>query len=122
GEDERSRGVDQEIDDLRARADIGAVAPQRLPERADDYVHLAGQSGLGDGPTPARAQRARRVRLVDHQAAAVAAREVEQLGDRGDVAIHREDGVRDDQGALAARLAQPPGQVLEIGVTVDEAL
>ena len=121
-EDERPRGVDQQVDDLGARADVGAVAAERLAERADDHVHLAGEPGLGDRAAPARPERAGGVRLVDHQAAAVAARQLEQLGDRGDVAVHREDRVGDDQRRAIARLAQPPGQVLEVGVAVDEPL
>ena len=41
---------------------------------------------------------------------------------RGDVAVHREDAVGDDQRAAAARLAQPPGEVLDVAVAVDEGL
>ena len=80
------------------------------------------QPGGGDRAAPARAERAGGVRLVDHQPAAVVAGQPHQVLQRGDVAVHREDAVGDDQRAAAPRLAQPPGQVLDVAVAVDEGL
>ena len=51
----------------------------------------------------ARAEHAERVGLVDHQARAVAAAELGDLGQRRDVALHREDAVDDDEDAAAVR-------------------
>ena len=87
GEDERASGVDEQLDQLARRADVGAVAAQRLPERADDQVDLALEPGGGDRAAPSGAQGAGRVGLVDREQAAVALRELAQLGERGDVAV-----------------------------------
>ena len=53
---------------------------------------------------------------------AVAAREIHDLRERGDVAVHREDGVGDDQRAAALRVAQAPREVVDVGVAVHERL
>ena len=121
-EDEGAGGVEEEVDGLGAGADVGAVGAERLAERADDDVDLAAEAGGGDRAAPAGAERPGRVRLVDHQPAAVAAGQLEQLRQRRDVAVHREDAVGDDQRAAPAGLAQPPGEVLEVAVAVDEGL
>ena len=49
--------------------------------------------------------------------------ELDELGQRGDVAVHREDAVGDDQRAAALGLTgDPPGEVLDVAVVVDERL
>ena len=58
-EDERPRGVDQQLDDLGRGADVGAVAAERLAERADDDVDLAARARRRR-PRRARPGRARR--------------------------------------------------------------
>jgi hypothetical protein len=62
------------------------------------------------------------VGLVDRYAHAMAARELDDLGQRRDVAVHREDGVGDDQRAAPLGLAHAPRQVLDVRVAVDEGL
>jgi hypothetical protein len=52
----------------------------------------------------------------------VAPGQLRQLLDRGDVAVHREDAVGDDERAAPLRLPQAPGEVLEVRVPVDEDL
>ena len=52
-------------------------------------------------PAPRRAEHADAVRLVDHQPRAVALAELDDLGQRRDVALHREDAVDDDEDAAA---------------------
>jgi hypothetical protein len=52
----------------------------------------------------------------------MAARKLDKIGDRGDVALHRENRVGDDQRSAVVGLTQPPRQVLEVGVAIDEAL
>ena len=54
----------------RRPADVGAVAAQRLAERADDHVDLAGQTRGRDRAAAAGADAAGGVGLVDEQAAA----------------------------------------------------
>ncbi len=121
-EDERPGGVDEEVHQLTRAADVGAVAAERLAERADDHVDLVGESGRRDRAAPAGSDAAGGVGLVDQQAAAVAAGEVRELRQRGDVAVHREDAVGDDQRGASRRSPQPPLEVLGVGVPVDEGL
>ena len=96
-EDERSRRVHQEVDQLGRSADVGAVSAQSLPERPDDHVHLARQSRRGDRAASPGAETAGGVRLVDHEPAPMPARQVREIRERGHVAVHREDTVGDDQ-------------------------
>ena len=118
--DERPGGVDEQLDQLGRGAGVGAVAAERLAERADDHVDLAGEPGGGDRPASAGPERAGAVRLVDHQQAVVAAGELDELAQRRDVAVHREDAVGDDQPRVGAGLAQAPLEVLDVAVAVDE--
>ncbi len=60
--------------------------------------------------------------LVDHQPAAVVTGQPRQLPQRRQVAVHREDPVGDDQRGAPLGLAQPPGEVLDVAVAVDEGL
>jgi len=69
-----------------------------------------------------RPERPDAVGVVDHHARVVALRQLDDLSERRDVAVHREDAVGDDQRATVARLAQPPGEVLEVAVAVHEDL
>ncbi len=92
----------------RLGADIGAVGAERLAERADDQVDLAAEPGRGDRAAAARPERPGRVRLVDHQPAAVAAGQLGQACQRRDVAVHREDAVGDDQRPAALVPARGP--------------
>jgi hypothetical protein len=63
------------------------------------------------------------VRLVDDDAhAAVAARQLGDLLQRRDVAVHREDRLGDDERRARARLLQAPREVLDVVVRVDERL
>jgi hypothetical protein len=62
------------------------------------------------------------MRLVHHHPAIVAPGQPQHLLERSDVAVHGEDAVGDNQGATTLRLAQAPGQVLDVGVAVDEGL
>ena len=89
----------------------GAVAPESLAKRADGQVDLARKPGGGGRARAAGTKRASSVRLVDHQETAVAARQVEQLGERGNVPVHGEDASV-TMSPPAGFLAQAPGQVL----------
>ena len=86
-----------------------AVGAERLAERADDDVDLVLEAGLGDGAAAARARGSRSPcassTTTPH---AVAAGELDDLGERRDVAVHREDRVGDDQRAAARRPRAAP--------------
>ena len=85
----------------RVAADEGAVGAERLAQRADHHVDLALEPELGDEAAAGGADHPGGVGLVDHDARAVPARELDDAGQRGEVAVHREDGVRDDHGVAA---------------------
>jgi hypothetical protein len=121
-EDERAGGVDEEVDRCGAGAGVGAVGAERLAEGADDDVDLAAEAGRRDRSAPAGSDGARRVGLVDHQPAAVAPGQLLQAGDGGEVAVHREDAVADDQRPAPSRPLQAPGEVLEVTMAIDEGL
>ena len=123
-EDQRARRVDQVLDDLGARADVGAVGAEGLAERADDHVHLALQAGSGDRASASRPDVPGRVGLVDDKPRAVDLRELDDVGERGDVAVHREHRVGHDQpaGPWLAVAAQAPVEVLDVAVAVDDDL
>ena len=73
------------------------------------------------GAGAARAEHAERVGLVDHQPGAVTAAQLGDLGQRRDVALHREDAVDDDQdaaavaGGLLERVLEPVDPVVAEG-------
>ena len=60
------------------------------------------------------------MRLVDDEHGAVAAREADQLDQRGDIAVHREDAVGDDQLGAIAGLLEAVCEVLGVAVAIDE--
>ena len=121
-EDEGARGVEQVARHLVIAGDEGAVGAERLAQRPDDHVDLILEPGLGEGAAAAGAERARAVGVVDDRAQAVALGELDDLGQRGDVAVHREHAVGDDQGAPALGLADAPPEVLHVAVVIDEHL
>ena len=73
GVDQRAGAVDEVLRHRRVAAGEGAVGAERLAERADHHVHLALEPELGHEAAAARPDDAGRVRLVDHDAGAVAA-------------------------------------------------
>ena len=99
-----------------------AVGAERGRERADDDVDLALEAGGGDRAAPVRADRAEAVRLADHDAHVVAVGERDDLLQRGAVAVEREHAVGDDQRRAAVGVAQPPREVLDVAVVVEEGL
>ena len=56
--------------------------------------------------------------LVEHEQGIVAGREQAERVEVGAVAVHREDGVGDDERAPAFAARQQPVEVLEVGVPV----
>ena len=106
---QRARAAGQEAGGRRVAGDVGAVGAQRLAERADDHVDLVLEARLGDGAAAGRAQAADAVGLVDDEASAVAAGELDELLQRRDVAVGGEDRVGgDDAGAGRRRRPAAP--------------
>ena len=122
GEDERPGDVDEELHDLRARAHVSAVAAQSLAQRADDHVDLVLEPELGHGAASTRAEHAGGVSLVHEHAQTMALRELDDLGQWRHIAIHREHAVGDDHRAATLGALDPPAQVLDVTVLVDEHL
>ena len=89
--------VDQVLDHLRARAGVRAVGAERLAQRSDHDVDLALEARGGDSAAPVGADVARGMGLVDDDPRAVDLGELGDVRQRRDVAVHREDRVRDDQ-------------------------
>ena len=107
GEDVRAGPVDDEVDHVPGRRHETAQRAQRLGERADPHDHPARgpdrrrEVGAEDG-----------VGLIEDEQGVVAPAEVDELVEGGDVPIHGEDGVGDDDGghgATARPTAAPPG-------------
>ena len=89
-----------------------AITP---PHEASDFENVAIRRSTRSstpsssvGARAARAEDAERVRLVDHQARAVAVAELGDLGQRRHVALHREHAVDDHEhaAAVAGRLLE----------------
>jgi hypothetical protein len=62
------------------------------------------------------------VRLVDHHADVVAGGERDDVLQRRDVAVEREDRAGDDQRRAPVGVAQRPGEVLDVRVAVRDDL
>ena len=108
GEEERARLDAQVVDDLVRAGDEAAAGGERLRERAHPQVDAVLDPEQLGRPGPARAEHAGAVRLVDHQARAVRLAQLDDLGQRGDVALHREDAV-DDHEDRRRRRPSPAG-------------
>src|SRR6202035_888068 len=117
-----TRAIDEVARRLGIAACVGAVAAERLSERSDDYVDLALEACGGDAPAPSRAERAGRVRLVDEHPRVIAVRQLDDLYQWRDVAVHREHAVGHDQAAPARCLGETPFEMLRIEMVVDEGL
>ena len=78
------------------RRDVAAGrAAERLAERAGDHVDLAEHAEVLGDAAAGLAHHAGAVRVVDDDDGVVLARELEDVGQPRQVALHREDAVRD---------------------------
>lgn len=59
------------------------------------------------------------MRVVDEHRAPVPVRQIDQVGDRGDRAVHREHSVGDDEAMFGFALDEQTGQRLQVAVRVD---
>ncbi len=122
GVDEGPGRIEEELGDLAGRAHVGAVAAERLAERSHHHVHLPGKARRGHRAPAAGTKGPGSVGLVHHQHAPVAARQLVEIRERRDIAVHREDAVGDDQRGTRACAAQAPLEVLGVAVAVHEHL
>ena len=99
GEDERPRAVEQILNERRRSVDERAGRAERLAERADGDVDLTGSAGDARAAAAVRSDHADRVRVVDDGPRVAPSREIDELGDRREIAIHREESVRHDERA-----------------------
>ena len=106
GEELRPGALRQVVADRRrAGHEAAGRAAERLAERRGDDVDLADQAEMLGRAAAARAQHAGGVRVVHHQHGVVPAAELDQVGQRGDRALHREDAVGDHHARSAGRVA-----------------
>ena len=84
-------------------------------------VDLAEEAEVLDRSASRLAEDADAVRVVDDDDRVVLARELDDLGQLREVALHREDAVRDDQLARVARSGREPvAQRAHVRVRVDD--
>ena len=121
-EDEaRTAGAD-EIDRGGARGDVAADHAERLGERALDDIDLVERSVALGHAGAALAVHADRMHLVEVGEGAVAMREVADLADRRDVAVHRIDRFEgDDLGRRGIGRRQELLEMAEVVVPEDLA-
>ena len=117
GVDEGAGAVLHQLDHRRGGAEIAAIAADRLRQRSHLQRHVGGGAG-GEGRAAAAAEDPDAVGIVRHQPGVVFAREPAERGEGGEVAVHGEHAVGEDQGlAMAgAALVQQRPQVVEIVV------
>ena len=119
-EELRPRTLRKQVAHLRGRGDVPAGgAAQRLAERARQHVHLAEHAEVLDDTAAGLADHADAVRVVHEHDRVVRARQLEDVRQLGEVPLHREDAVREDQLPLTA-LARPQrvAQLAHVGVRV----
>ena len=119
GEDEAGAVRADQVDQPRRTRDVPAHRTDGLAERALDDVNLAFEALTRHDTSTLRPVHADGVHLVDERERVVALGDVGELGDRGDVAIHRVDRLeRHNTGARGVLIAQ---ELLEVrGVVVPE--
>ena len=100
-EHERPRLDAQKLDHVGRARDHAAARGQRLRERGHPQVDLVRDAEQLGSPGAAPAQNAEGVGLIDHQARAELAAELDDLGQRRHVALHREDSIDDHEYATA---------------------
>jgi hypothetical protein len=89
----------QPMDELRIAGDKATRCAESLRERADADMHAIGRGRLLNQAAAAMAKHARRVGLVDEQHCGMVAGQLSEAGQRRDRAVHREEGVGDDEPA-----------------------
>ena len=116
GEDEAARALDEIVDEGGTGGHIGAKAAEGLTEGADLEVGAKAEGRAG----AAFPKDAHRMRLIHEEEGVVAAGEADELGQRGSIAIHGEDGIGEDEAsAVVAAGLEAFGQGVEVEVGID---
>ena len=98
-------------------------AAQRFPEGRSDDVDLADQIVMLRGASAALAEHAGGVGVIHHQHGVVPAAQLDQVRQRRDGALHREDAVGDYQsGAAVASGGELGFEIRQVGVAVHGSL
>src|SRR5208282_6745568 len=100
----------KKIDQIARPANVSAESADRLRQGSDLNIYTPVHSKMIDGATALAAEHAGRVRVVHHHDRAVLLGSIAQTRQRTDVAIHRENAIRDQQ--LPPRLTLHAGQLL----------
>jgi len=112
--------VDQPIDQRAAPGHEAANPAQGLAQGADSHRDPTFDAQLLGDAAPALAEHARGVRLVDQEHRFIAVGQIGQIGQGGELSVHAEEAVGDDQAAtVAVGAIQQPSESLRIGVGVD---
>ena len=101
GEHERPRRDLQELDDVGGPRDEAAAGGEALGEGAHAKVDPVGDPEQLAGACAGRAEDSDRMGLVNHQPDPIALGQLEHVGKRAEVALHREDAVNHDQDPAA---------------------
>ncbi len=97
GEEERAGAHVEKFDQVARAANITADGADGFAERTDLNVHPAVATGVVDGAATTRPEDAGGVRVINHHDAAVFFGEVAEGGQVGDVTVHGENTVGDEQ-------------------------
>src|SRR5581483_9566784 len=104
GKNERTRAIDEIISQHARPADVTARSAERLAQRPHlDFDAVRNTTFLSETAAVGTEQ-TRGMGLIHHQPCAVAVLEFNQFTQRGNIAIHGENALRDDQ---RARMALP---------------
>ncbi len=108
----------QELDDVAVSGDEAAARGQRLGKRPHPQVHPILDAEQLSRSRTTLAEHSHGVRFIDHEPGAVSRAQLGDLPERGDIALHREDPVDDDEHAatVARRLLQ--GDLELVGAVV----
>ena len=110
----RARTLLEQLDDLGAGGDVPAgSSTECFAECAGDDVDAVAYAEQLRCAAAARADEADRVRVVDHDEGVVAIGECADLVERGEIAVHREHTVGDDEAVAGIACLDEPG--LELG-------
>ncbi len=111
GEDVRPSEVLDQLDVAPGPGDESAQRTEELGARPD-----AQHVGVGVRRSTVGTEHG--VRLVEHEQRVLLRTDLDERGEVGDVAVHREDGVAHDERAPAAAVAEQVAQVFEVAVAV----
>src|SRR5690348_948232 len=117
GEDERPAALMEKFDQFARAANVAADRANGLAERADLNIHAAVTAEMIHRAAAIASEDARGMRIVNHHHAAVFFGEGAEFRKRGDVAIHGENAVGDEELA-----AVPVFRLLQDALAVGEIL